>query len=162
MIALAMTVLLAAEPVAKGSGERLCVLTAADFRASGIAVNAKPSINLDDGGKSAYCVYRGKSGATGGVELDVFYPAGESAADLGNTWKAMLASSPGAKWEPEGLPGVDDSVYSLAIPQSGYPNYAANGVRRGELIFAISLPAAPGAKDELRKLSALVLARLAR
>lgn len=152
--------LLAAAPVAKGSGAQMCVLTQHDFQSLGIAVESKPAVNLDDNGASAYCVYRGKSGATGGVELDVFYPSGSNAEEIGNTWKATLGSDPGAQYEPEHLRGVDESVYSLEVPQAGHPAFAANAVRRGDLIFTISLPSSPMSKAELLKLSQLVLSRL--
>jgi hypothetical protein len=160
-----LSVILAAEvagPVAKASGAKMCVLTQADFRAFGTTVDAKPKVNIDQGGANVYCVYRGKSGATGGVELDVYYPAGETGSDVEQTFKTVLASSPGANYQPEGVPGIDESMYSLTIPQSGYPPFAANAVRRGDLVFAISLPSSPTAKAELLRLSQLVLARLSR
>src|SRR5579864_77477 len=97
-----------AAPVAKASGAHMCVLTQADFRTFGTIVWSKPTVNLDQDGASAYCVYRGKSGATGGVELDVYYPAGQSADDIANTFKAVLGSDPGAKYEPENIPGTDE------------------------------------------------------
>ena len=62
-------------PIAPKSGDKMCALTAADFKDAGVANADKPKANVQDGGASAYCVYGGKSGATGGIELDVFYPA---------------------------------------------------------------------------------------
>jgi hypothetical protein len=150
--------LIAAVP--KGSGAKMCVLTPADFAAAGIAGTTKPSVNVDDGGNSAYCVYRGKSGAMGGVELDVFYPAGAAATDVEQTFKTVLASDPGARYDPESIPGSSESVYSLRVPQSGHPDFAANAVRRGDLVFSISLPASAKAKAQLEGLSKLVLQRL--
>ncbi len=149
-----------AAPIAKGSGAQMCVLTQHDFQAFGTIVESKPTVNLDDNGASAYCVYRGKSGATGGVELDVFYPAGSNADEIANTWKATLGSDPGAQYAPEEVPGADESVYSLSVPQPGHFPFAANAVRRGDLIFTISLPSGPLAKTELLKLSQTVLSRL--
>ncbi len=143
--------------IAKGSGAQMCVLTQHDFQTFGVAVDTKPTVNLDENGASAYCVYRGKSGATGGVELDVFYPAGSNAEDIANTWKATLGSDPGAQYEPEHVPGARESVYSLSVPQPGHPAFAANAVRRGDLIFTLSLPASPAAKNELLRLSEIVL-----
>ena len=146
-----------AAPVAKGSGAQMCVLTQRDFQTFGTIVWSKPTVNLDDGGNSAYCVYRGKSGATGGVELDIYYPAGSDADEIANTWKATLGSDPGAQYEPEHVPGADESVYSLSVPQPGHFPFAANAVRRGDLVFTISLPASPLAKNELLHLSQTVL-----
>lgn len=146
-----------AASVAKGSGPQMCVLTQHDFQSLGITVESKPTVNLDENGANAYCVYRGKSGATGGVELDVFYPAGSNAEEIANTWKATLGSDPGAQYEPERIPRVDESVYSLEVPQPGHPAFAANAVRRGDLIFTISLPSGPNAKNQLLRLSQIVL-----
>lgn len=150
----------AAPPQPGSSGAKLCVLTQADFRTFGTVVMTKPDVNVDDDGNAAYCVYRGKSGATGGVELDVFDPAGSTPAEIAQTFKTVTASSPGANYQPEGVAGADQSVISLETPQAGYFPFAANAVRRGTLVFAISLPASPLAQRELMGLSRLVLARL--
>ena len=149
-----------AATVTKGSGAQMCVLTQADFRAFGTIVWTKPTVNLDQGGASAYCVYRGKSGATGGVELDVFYPAGQSADDIQNAFKAVLGSDPGAAYKLENVPGADESLYSLSVPQPGYFPFAANAVRRVDLVFSISLPSSPFSKVELLHLSQIVLKRI--
>ena len=154
----ALLALVAAVP--KSSGAKMCVLTPADFAAAGVAGTSAPSVNVDDGGNSAYCVYRGKSGATGGVELDVFYPAGEAATDVEQTFKTVLGSDPGARYDPEPVPGSSESVYSLRVPQSGHPDFAANAVRRGDLVFSISLPSTANAEAQLLRLSRLVLERL--
>ena len=138
----------------------MCVLTQADFRAFGTIVWSKATANVQQNGENVYCVYRGKSGATGGVELDVFYPAGSSADDVQNAFKAAMESDPGAKYEPEGVAGADESVYSLSVPQPGYFPFAANDVRRGDLLFSISLPSSPISKLELLRLSEIVLHRL--
>jgi hypothetical protein len=146
-------------PVPKSSGAKMCVLTQADFKPYGTLVWTTPKVNLD-GPASAYCVYREKSGATGGVELDVFFPAGDTPSDVEQTFKTVLASNPGANYLPEGVPGADESVYSLTVPQPGYFPFAANAVRRGDLVFSISLPSSPVSKLELGKLSQIVLERL--
>ncbi len=148
-----------AAPVRKGTGAKMCVLTQADFRAFGTMVLSKPAVNVDSP-QNVYCVYRGKSGATGGVELDVFFPAGQSPADIAQTFKTVLGSDPGAHYQPEGVPGAAQSVFSLSVPQSGYVPFAANAVQRGDLVFSISLPSSPFARRELLNLSELVLSRL--
>src|SRR5262249_60174538 len=63
------------------SGASMCALTPADFQSVGITTASKPTANVQDGGGSVYCVYAGKSSATGGIELDVFYPAGSTVAE---------------------------------------------------------------------------------
>src|SRR5579884_413613 len=114
-----------AAAVAKNSGAKMCVLTQADFKPYGTLVWSKPTIHVDAGGENnVYCVYRGASGATGGVELDVFYPAGQSADDIAQTYKTVLASDPGAKYIPERVAGADESVYSLDVPSEGHFPFA--------------------------------------
>ena len=61
---------------------------------------------------------------------------------------------------PQGVPGADKSLYSLAVPSDGFFPFAANAVQRGDLVFSISLPSSPFSKVELLKLSETVLARL--
>ena len=159
-IAVLTCALCLAGAVPKASGAKMCVLARDDFAALGITGTSEPTVNVDDGGNSAYCVYRGKSGATGGVELDVFYPAGAAATDVEQTFKTVLASDPGARYDAESVPGSSESMYSLQIPQSGHPDFAANAVRRGDLVFSVSLPSSANAKSQLQRLSRLVLERL--
>lgn len=156
-----MEVLPAAVP--KNSGTKMCVLTQGDFKPFGTLVWSKPEIHVDAGGQNnVYCTYRGPSGATGGVELDVFYPAGESTSDVQQTFKTVLSSDPGAKYVPQNVPGADKYVYSLAVPSPGHFAFAANAVRRGDLVFSISLPSSPFSKVEMLQLSRIVLQRLAK
>src|SRR5215813_12264039 len=78
-------------PIAPKSGAALCALAPADFQAAGVSGAEKPKANVSDAGASAYCSYAGKSVATGGIELDVFYPA-----DDGTFQTAVDESSAGA------------------------------------------------------------------
>ncbi|HLI94917.1 MAG TPA: hypothetical protein VKT72_02395 [Candidatus Baltobacteraceae bacterium] len=162
LVFLCCSVLLVAA-VPKNSGEKMCVLTQADFKPFGTLVWSKPKVNVDAGGENnVYCAYRGPSGAAGGVELDVFYPAGSNPDDVQNAFKAVLGSDAGAKYTPERVPGADESLYSLAVPSPGHFPFAANAVRRGDLVFSISLPSSPFSKTELLKLSEIVLDRLSK
>ena len=90
-----------AEPSIKPkSGAALCTaLTPADFKSVGVANADKPKPNVSDGGASAYCVYGGKSSATGGIELDVFHPAGANAKEA----KATLDTAVGEGSSPTGI-----------------------------------------------------------
>src|SRR5689334_9944771 len=63
----------AARKTPRLSGEALCVLNANDFAEAGVPKASKPSVNVQDAGASASCVYDGKSAATGGIELDVYF-----------------------------------------------------------------------------------------
>jgi hypothetical protein len=158
LIHLAFAPLLAAL-VDKGSGSEMCVLAQADFKTIGLHAKGTPDVNLDEGGKSAYCTYTSKSGAHGGIELDVFYPAGDSATDVEQTFKTVMNEDP-AKYVPIDIPGASEAAICLAIPQAGYKPFAAVDVRRGDLVFSISLPSGPQAQKQLVELSKLVLSRL--
>jgi hypothetical protein len=165
MKTIALCVLLSAAPmtaldagqISPKSGQALCALTPADFQAVGIATASKPSANVQDGGASAYCVYAGKSSATGGIELDVFHPAGPSVADAKETLK--LAISEGASgMKPIAIPGADEAQWS-ATATSGGPAFATMAVRRGTLVFVVGVPTSKEAQTQLTKLAALVLQR---
>ncbi|HEY8209299.1 MAG TPA: hypothetical protein VIG99_17545 [Myxococcaceae bacterium] len=143
-----------APSVALGSGAKMCeALTVADLKAAGLAPDAKGlSANVPEP-TSAYCVYAGKSGATGGIELDLF----DAAGDVKGTWETILGEM--APPKPAGLPGTDESVIDLEAV-SGGPKFAVLVARRGNLVFSLSLPAGPKAKDQLFSLAKLVLARV--
>jgi hypothetical protein len=149
--------LTAATPsIAPKSGSAMCALTVADFQGVGIGNASKPDANVDDGGASAYCVYAGKSGATGGIELDVFYPAGASEADIKETYANASAAS---SLQTARIAGVDEAQWSAREVQGG-PPFAMIAVRRSNLVFAISLPAGKNAEVQLVKLAEMVLQRL--
>ncbi|HYV45989.1 MAG TPA: hypothetical protein VFA20_14065 [Myxococcaceae bacterium] len=136
-----------------GSGAKMCdALTPADLKAQGLSPDAKTIVNVPEP-ISAYCTYAGKSGATGGIEMDVF-AAGTDALD---TQKTILGELGGMK--PAGYPGVDESLMNLEAV-SGGPKFAVLVVRKAGLVFTLSLPSAPKAKDQLFALAKLVLSRL--
>ncbi len=146
-------------PIRKGSGAALCgALTQADFAALGLQADARVDANVQDGGRSAYCGYRGRSGAMGGLELDVFWPAGASPGEVRGTERTILAEDAG-KYVPVTVAGADEALLAPSL-RSGGPTFASIVVRRGDLVFAISLPATPQARAQLLRLSTLALARL--
>ena len=149
-----------AEPTIKPkSGAALCgALAPTDFKAAGVANADKPTANISDGGASAYCVYAGKSAATGGIELDVFHPAGGNAKEAKATFDTAVGegSSP---VKPFKLAGVDEAQWN-AEAVSGGPKFATLAVRRGTLVFVLGIPAHKDSEAQLRKLALLVLARL--
>ena len=146
-------------PIKPKSGATLCgALTPADFKAAGVAGAGKPTANIQDGGASAYCVYAGKSSATGGIELDVFHPAGADAKEA----KATLDTAVGegsSPMTPIKIAGVDEALWS-AKAVSGGPPFATIAVRRATLVFVIGIPTSKDAEGQLRKLVDLVLKRL--
>jgi hypothetical protein len=140
-----------------GSGAAMCALTPADFQAVGIANASKPSANVQDKGAGAYCVYAGKSSATGGIELDVFYPAGSKAADVKATYETAIGeSSSGLK--PIAIAGADEARWSPSTV-SGGPPFATIAVRRGSLVFVLGVPAGANAQAQLTKLARTLLDR---
>jgi len=142
--------------VAPKSGAAMCVLTPADFQTVSITNAAKPSANVQDAGASVYCVYAGKSGATGGIELDVFNPAGTNAADAKETFKTSIAE--GGSMKQISIAGADEAQWSPNAV-SGGPPFASITVRRGTLVFSVSIPARANAQEQLTKLALLILSR---
>jgi hypothetical protein len=167
---LALSVLLPAVPaivlagsakIPPKSGAAMCALTPADFQSVGVTNTSKPAANVQDGGASAYCVYAGKSSATGGVELDVFYPAGGSSiADAKETLRMAIGEGSSAQTplKPTAIAGADEAYWSPAA-KSGGPTFATMAVRRGTLVFVVGIPARATAETQLTKLVAMVLQR---
>jgi hypothetical protein len=152
-------IIAAAAAIAPKSGAAMCgALTPADFQSAGIANAVKPSANVSDAGASAYCVYAGKSAATGGIELDVFNPAGTTVADAKGTFKTAIDESSSAM-KPIAIAGADEAQWSPAA-KSGGPPFATITVRRGMLVFSLSVSASANAQSQLTKLAALALQRL--
>jgi hypothetical protein len=138
------------------SGPAMCALTPADFQSAGISNATKPQANVQDGGASVYCVYSGQSAATGGIELDVFYPAGSNETGVKATYKTMVDEGPPLK--PISLTGADEAHWS-ANATSGGPPFATVAVRRLNLVFTLGIPAGSNSQAQLIKLAAVVLQR---
>ena len=157
LLSVPMVVLASGTKIAPKSGAAMCALTPTDFQGVGITSTAKPSANVQDGGASVYCVYAGKSLATGGIELDVFNPSGSSVADAKETFRiAMAEGVSGLK--PIGIAGADEAQWSAATT-SGGPAFASIAIRRGMLVFVLGVPTSANAQMQLTKLAALVLDR---
>jgi hypothetical protein len=140
-------------PISPKSGEKMCALTPEDFKAAGVANAGKPKANVSDAGASAYCVYTGKSGATGGIEFDVFYPAEP------DTFKTATSES-SIKLESIKVPGADEAVWAAGPQVGGMPPVATITVRRKNLVFGLSFPPGKNPKEQLLKLTDMVLKRL--
>lgn len=150
-------VLLAGAGIAPKSGAQMCALTAEDFTKAGVRGAGKPSANVQDRGASVYCVYAGKSSATGGIELDVFYPAGETQADAKETFATAIAEG-GSALKPIAISGADEARWS-AEAVSGGPKFATMTVRRGTLVFSLGIPTSAAAQKQLTDLATLVVQR---
>jgi len=140
------------------SGAAMCVLTAADFGAAGIQTLPKPAPNVSDGGASVYCAYAKNSGAFGGVELDVFHPAGGSVAEAKDTLKTATSEGHPAP-TPIAIAGADEALWSPNMASGSIP-FAMIAVRRGTLVFVLSIPEHKDSKAQLTKLAVLALQRL--
>ena len=151
------SIALVAAAIAPKSGATMCALAPADFQAAGVANAGKASANVQDGGASVYCVYAGKSAATGGIELDVFYPAGSSVADAKETFKTSVSEG-GSGLKPIAIAGADEALWSPSL-KSGGPAFASATVRRGTLVFSLGIPASANAQSQLTKLVEIVLGR---
>jgi hypothetical protein len=143
--------------IAPKSGAALCALTAADFQSAGVKAAGKPTANVQEAGASAYCVYAGKSAATGGVELDVFFPAGANVNEAKATLETAIGES-SAGLQPIKIAGADEARWSPNAV-SGGPPFATLAVRRGTLVFTLGIPAGKNAQAQLTKLAQLVLQR---
>lgn len=122
------------------------LLSAADLTAAGIAGAGTPSDNAD--GSGHYCVYAGTSGATGGIEFDVFPNA--SVSDAQATYQTVIGEG------PPGQPATgpfDESSYATA------DKVAYLAVRKGPLVFALSAPDGPATQAALLGLAVLVIQR---
>ena len=153
-----MTLLVVSAPcwgqtVAPSSGKALCsALTADDFTRSGLPVSRLREVNLDDN-KSAYCIYDSK---TGKVELDIFFPAGDTPAEAQNTERAAL-SAIGGKFEPVAVAGADEASSNASSPKGSASSIV---VRKGSTVFNISIPQDVVSRQRLVKLSQIVISRL--
>lgn len=135
-------------PVARGG--QLCeMLGAGDFSEAGVMGAGTPKVSSDEAG-GYYCVYSGKSGATGGIEFEAFTgdPVGTYQTIEGETGTLTELSA-------SDLQGADQAGVNLNAAGA----MAVIVVRSGQLTFDIYVPSATQAKSELIGLAALVLQR---
>ena len=144
----------AAHTVAPSSGKELCsALTPADFVKAGVPVTAFSKANLDNNA-NAYCMYASQAG---GVEFHIFFPAGDTDADVKATERTVWREV-GGKFQPVHVPGADDAQSNAAA--GGQAGSATIAVRKGKAVFDINIPAGPHAEQQLLTLSQTVLSRL--
>lgn len=127
----------------------LCgLLTPADFQSAGVPGAKAPTRNGT--GNDAYCVYAGKSSATGGIELDVFI------APDANEAKATYREVSGGGGKAVALPGADQAELTQ---DKGPPAYTQVSVRKGKLAFGIGVPTTAKSAEAVTALAKLVLQR---
>lgn len=135
------------------TSDQLCqLLTVADWNAAGLTGAVAPTIDDDGPGTgSAYCTYGGQSGATGGLELDVFV---DHTVDGAQANFATIAQSLPPSGEPS-ISGIDEGLINTNIE----PGFGAILVRAGRLVVTITLPTSGQAGDQLTSLTQTVLSR---
>lgn len=128
-------------------GPDLCsLLKADDFTAAGVAGAGTPSKNNPDP-SDFYCVYAGKSSATGGIEFDAFI------------WDQLPTDD--VSMGQNGFGNVDVTAEVTGADKALYNDYPVPtiGVRSGNFDFLIGFPASPTARAAASALATLVLAR---
>ncbi len=131
-------------------GSATCAwLAPADFTAVGITGAGTPTDNSQEAG-SHYCVYKGLSGATGGIEFDAFESA--SVDDAKATYETMIGETGATGRVPAGA-----AFDAVSFTDDG--KYAAITVRQGRLAFGISVPSSGDAEADLVALAGLVVQR---
>ena len=141
----------ASAPATSGGGSTWAIdcslLTPSDFAGAGVDGAADPTDNPD--GTSHDCVYAGTSGATGGIEFDVFPHADVASAT--ETYDTVIG---------EGASGASPTGASFAASSfaiSGDTAYLA--VRQGKLVFALAVPNDINTEAGLVALAKLVVER---
>ena len=128
-------------------------LTPADLNRTGIQVSRLHNANLDDT-RSVYGIYDGEAGKS---ELDLFYPAGDTAAEAQNALKAAQGAI-GGRFESVRVAGADEATTNAASPKG--KDAPGIVVRTGTTVFNISIPHGPQAQEQLVALSEIILKRL--
>lgn len=127
-------------------------LAPADFNKAGVPVSRLRDVNLDDN-HSVYCIY---DGAGVKSELDIFYPAGDTAAEAENAVRAAQGAI-GGRFEAVRVAGADEATTNAAAPKG---SDAVIVVRKGAAVFNLSVPCNSKAQQELIDLSEIIVKRL--
>ena len=136
---------------ARAAEDFCALLTPADFQAAGVPGARTPTKNPDQQG--AYCVYAGKSSATGGIEFDVF--ALQSVADAQGVYaEVRYSNAPAPATKP--LSDVDQAEI---MKEAGPPAVTSIAVRKGKLEFGIGVPTSAKSQEAVISLARLVLQR---
>ena len=132
-----------------GVATDLCeLLRPEDFAAAGVDGAGEPEATTDGTG-SSYCVYAGESGATGGIELDVFPNPDEASA------KETFATATGEG--PAGKPASTGSFSESSFAIDGEVAYLT--VRQGLLVLSLAAPNDMNTETGLAMLAQLAIER---
>jgi hypothetical protein len=136
------------------AGDDLCkLLGPGDFAAVGVS-GTGPAVENNQDNSNVYCVYAGKSAATGGVEFDAFLADTKADSEASfNTLAAPMLDLEGVG--KAAFPDADGAMLRTDIPDG----YAGIAIWKGKLAFDIGIPMGDQAKDQLIALAKLVLDR---
>jgi hypothetical protein len=105
LVALVVAIQAPGQTIAPASGKAMCsALTPDDFIKAGVPVSQLREANLDDE-KIVYCVYDSKAGE---VELDMYYPAGDTPGEAQNSMRAVQGAI-GGKFEAVQVAGSEEA-----------------------------------------------------
>jgi len=136
------------------AGKDMCAyLTVDDFTAAGVSGAATATENNTD--KEFYCVYKGLSGATGGIELDAFVY--EDSADLDAGYDSEKPTDNVVDVTAQ-VPNAE--VAAVGTTVSGGPEFAIIAVRSGNLVYGISIPATGDYQTQLVALANAFMTRV--
>ncbi len=145
-------------PVTAG-GDLCKLLGPGDFAAAGVPDASGPTENPSDP-LDNFCVYRGQSSATGGIEMDV--SVSDTAADAHGVFPEMFGEYPAANVKSVTVAGADEALLNLPTFE-GSTDPALIGVRKGKLTIGIGFGTtyanAQQAAQQLQALAALALQR---
>jgi hypothetical protein len=135
-----------------GSGAKMCeALRVSDLTALGLKPDLVEPIVSTFEKESAYCTFTKASGAQGGIEFDIFFPAGNPK----QVEETVISEEPLLESQsPAGLPNADNSLFGIVGPATCIV------VRKSQLVFTITVPTTLRARDQLISLSRLVLQRV--
>lgn len=141
-------------------GDDLCkLLGPGDLTAAGVSGAGGPTEN-NQPPDAYYCVYRGASSATGGIELDVFLS--DTEADAHDVFPDMFGEYLAANVKTVSVSGADEA--RIVLPSAeGSTDPALIGVRKGKLTFGLGVGTpfkdADQAAAQIQQLAGLILQR---
>jgi hypothetical protein len=142
------------------AGDDLCrLLGPGDLTAAGVSGAGGPTEN-NQPPDAWFCVYRGESSATGGIELDVFLS--DSATAAHDVFPDLFGEYLAANVKTVSIAGADEA--RMVLPTSdGSTDPALIGARKGRLTIGLGVGTAfadaEKTSEQIRQLSVLVLQR---
>jgi hypothetical protein len=141
------------DPNTVPSPDQLCqLLTPEDWASVGLRKASEPQVDYGEAG-SAFCIYEGSSGGTGGLELDAYCCRSEA-----GTRDSFVSMKEGmAEPRAVSLAGCEECVIDPDVNGT----FGALAGRSGTFAFGIALPASRQSERQLTTLANIVLTRAA-